>query len=278
MDRHDLRVMVIGAHPDDPEVNMAGTLAKFAASGAQVKMVSATNGNKGHRTMPPDELAKRRYAETQASAKVLGACAYEVMGSPDCELEPTLEWRRRVTRLVRAFAPHILFTHRTCDYQADHRAIGTIVMDMTYFLGVPYWCPETPVPDVLPAVFFMRDKFQNPRELRPDVVVDVTDVQDVAADAICCHASQFFEWLPPEIPGAVEANPGVDGPVEAKRAFVKRFWFARKRFDAQRFSLPFEYPEVFELSEYGRQPSSDEIRAMFPEGAIVRERASSGLR
>lgn len=278
MDRSGLRVMVIGAHPDDPEVNMAGTLAKFAAAGARVKMVSATNGNKGHRTMPPDELAKRRYAEMQASAKVLGAEEYVTMGSPDCELEPTLEWRRKVTRLVRAFAPHILFTHRTCDYHADHRAIGTIVMDMTYFLGVPYWCPDAPVPDVLPAVFFMRDKFQSPRELRPDVVMDVTDVQDVAADAVCCHASQFFEWLPPEIPGAVEANPGVEGPVEAKRAFVKRFWFERKRFDAKRFNLPFEYPEVFELSEYGRQPSADEIRAMFPSGAIVRERASSGLR
>ena len=268
----DLRVMVIGAHPDDPDVNMAGTLIKFARAGARVRMVSMTSGNKGHRTMPPDELAARRYGESQASAKVIGAERYEIMGADDCELEPTLEWRRKVTRLVREFAPHLLFTHRTCDYHADHRAAGTVVMDMTYFLGVPFWCPETPVPDVLPAVFFMRDRFTVPRPLRPDVVLDVTDVQDQAADALCCHASQFFEWLPPEIPGAEEVNPGTDGAVEDKRAFVKRFWFARKEFDAQRFSLPYRYPEVFELSEYGRQPDSDEIRALFPPGAIVSER------
>ena len=274
----DLRVMVIGAHPDDPDVNMAGTLIKFARAGARVRMVSMTSGNKGHRTMPPDELAARRYGESQASAKVIGAERYEIMGADDCELEPTLEWRRKVTRLVREFAPHLLFTHRTCDYHADHRAAGTVVMDMTYFLGVPFWCPETPVPDVLPAVFFMRDRFTVPRPLRPDVVLDVTDVQDQAADALCCHASQFFEWLPPEIPGAEEVNPGTDGAVEDKRAFVKRFWFARKEFDAQRFSLPYRYPEVFELSEYGRQPDSDEIRALFPPGAIVAERDEGTIR
>jgi LmbE family N-acetylglucosaminyl deacetylase len=278
MEMKDLRVMAIGAHPDDADVNMAGTLSKFAAAGARVKMVAMTNGNKGHRTMPPDELAERRLGEAQASAKVIGAEEYVVMGSDDCVLEPTLEWRRRLTHLVRSFAPHLIFTHRTCDYHADHRAAGVLVQDITYFLGVPYWCPETPVPDVAPAVFFMRDKFTVPRELRPDVAVDITDVQDIAADALCCHVSQFFEWLPPELPGAVEANPGPDAPVEDRRAFVKRFWFARKQFDAARFNLPWQYAEVFELSEYGRQPDSDEIRSLFPAGAVVAERKSSGWR
>ena len=244
----DLRVMVIGAHPDDPDVNMAGTIIKFADAGARVKIVAVTSGNKGHRTMPPDELAARRFREAQASAKVLGAVEYVIMGADDCELEPTLDWRRRITRLVREFAPHLVFTHRPYDYHADHRAVGTLIMDIIYFLGVP------------------------------DVVVDATDVQDRAADALCCHESQFFEWLPPELPGAVEANPGVDGPVELKREFVKRFWFERKTFDAKRFGLPFEYPEVFELSEYGRQPSVAELCNMFPPDAIVRDGEANGAR
>lgn len=264
-----LRIMIIGAHPDDADVNMAGTISKYVAAGARVLMVAMTNGNKGHRTLPPDELAARRLGESKASARLLGAEDYVIMGSDDCELEPSLEWRRRLTRVVRSFAPHVIFSHRTCDYHADHRAAGTLVQDITYFLGVPYWCPDTPVPDVVPAVFFMRDEFTVPRPLRPDVSVDVTDVQDIAADALCCHGSQFFEWLPPEIPGAVEANPGIDGSVEAKREFVKRFWFDRKRFDAERFNLGCEYAEVFELSEYGRQPSPDEIRTLFPAGATI---------
>ena len=73
MDRKDLRIMVIGAHPDDPEVNMAGTIAKFAESGARVRMVSVSCGDKGHRVLPPKELAARRFGETQASARTLGA-------------------------------------------------------------------------------------------------------------------------------------------------------------------------------------------------------------
>lgn len=274
----ELRVMVVGAHPDDPDVNMAGTVAKFAASGARVWMVSVSTGDKGHRTLPPIELARRRYAETQASAKILGAERYLVLDGHDCELEVTMEWKRKLTKLVREFAPHIVFTHRSCDYHADHRAVAQIMMDIAYFLGVPYWCPEVPVPEVLPAVFFMRDKFTVPREIRPDVVVDVTDVQDQVADALCCHASQFFEWLPPELPGAVAENPGAEGSVEAKRAFVKKYWFTRKELDAERFRLSCRYPEVFELSEYGAQISSDEIREMFPAGAIVADRHSSGMR
>jgi LmbE family N-acetylglucosaminyl deacetylase len=274
----DLRVMAIGAHPDDPDVNMAGTIMKFVQEGATVRMVSVSSGDKGHRVMPPDELARRRYAEAQASARVLGAEKYLVLGGHDCELEPTMEWKKKITKIIREFAPHLVFTHRTCDYHADHRAVAQLVMDVAYFLKVPYWCPEYPVPDIMPAVFFMRDRFSMPRKLRPDVVLDVTDVQDVAAAALCCHESQFFEWLPPEIPGAEVENPGKGGSIEAKRAFVKKFWFSRKRFDASRFNLDFEYPEVFELSEYGRQPSSVELQEMFPRGAIISYRESSNIR
>ena len=274
----ELRVMAIGAHPDDPDVNMAGTIRKFVLEGAKVRMVSVSNGDKGHRTMPPDELAKRRYAEAQESARVLGVEKYLVLGGHDCELEVTMEWKKKLTKVIREFAPHLIFTHRTCDYHADHRAVAQLVMDVAYFLGVPYWCPEVPVPDVMPAVFFMRDRFSMPRELRPDVVLDVTDVQDVVADALCCHESQFFEWLPPEIPGAQAENPGKDGSVETKRAFVKKYWFSRKRLDARRFNLEFEYPEVFELSEYGRQPSSAELQEMFPCGARISQREPSDMR
>lgn len=271
--------MVIGAHPDDPDVNCGGTAALFAAAGARVKFVSLTNGDKGHRVLSPAELAERRKGETQASAKVLGVEEYIVLSHPDCELEVSLENRRELTRIIRKFAPHIVFTHRTCDYHADHRACGTLVMDATYLLGVPHWCPDTPVPDVLPAVFFLRDRFTVPRELRPDVAVDVTSMIDTMADALLCHVSQFLEWLPPEHPGALEALPGPNASVEEKRAFIRRFWTEkRQHFDAERFNLPFKYAEVFELSEYGQQPSAEKIREIFPKEAIVRDRKTGETR
>ena len=275
-DISDLRVMVIGAHPDDADLNFGGTAIKLARAGAHVRFVSVCNGSKGHRVLSEADLAARRFLEMQRSAKVLGVEKYETLGCPDCELEPTMEWKRKITKTIREFAPHLVFTHRTCDYHADHRVCGQLVMDMTYFLVVPHWCPAVPEPPVYPAVFFLRDKFTSPRELRPDVAVDVTDVADVQLDALACHESQFFEWLPPEIPGCTEANPGAAASAEAKREYIKRFWFSgHKEYDVRRFKLPFKYAEVFEMSEYGEQLSTEDLRRLFPAGSLIPERAVS---
>lgn len=273
-----VRVLVVGAHPDDPDINFGGSAVRFSREGATVRFLSVCNGSKGHRVLSEEALAERRFGEMQRSAAILGVEKYTTLGCPDCELEATMAWKKRVTQAIREFAPHLVFTHRTCDYHADHRACGQILMDITYFLKVPHWCPDVPEPEVAPAVFFLRDKFTSPREMRPDVAVDVTSVQDVQADALSCHESQVFEWLPNEYPGATEDNPGVSGSIEAKRAYIKKYWFARKVFDAKRFNLPFVYPEVFEVSEYGRQLSSEEIRDVFPEGVIVSKREASGWR
>lgn len=276
MKNDDLRVMVIGAHPDDADLNFGGTAIKLAQAGARVRFISVCNGSKGHRVLFEKDLAERRFGEMQCSAAILGVEKYETLGCPDCEIEPTMEWRRKLTRVIRRFSPHLIFTHRTCDYHADHRAVGQLVMDATYFLVVPHWCPDVPEPSVYPAVFFLRDKFTVPREMRPDVAVDITDVGDQVLDALACHESQFFEWLPPEIPGCAEANPGVGGSAEAKREFIRKFWFSgHKEYDMKRFDLPFRYGEVFEMSEYGAQLTTEQLRAVFPEGAVVPERKIS---
>ena len=268
----NLRVMVIGAHPDDADLTCGCTAIHFAKQGARVKFVSMTNGDKGHLTMSPAELARRRKKECETSSKRFGIEEYIVMDAPDCELEPTLERRKQTIRMIREFSPHIIFTHRTCDYHADHRAAAQLVMDSTYLLVVPHFCPETPEAKVYPAVFFLRDKFMTPRELRPDVAIDSSPMLDQWAEAVSSHESQIFEWLPREIPGCVEANPGADAPMAVKREFVKRFWSGRKFEDAKRFNLPFKQAEVFEMSEYGRQLSAEELRALFPKGSVIPDR------
>lgn len=271
-DMKDMRVMVIGAHPDDADLTCGCTAISFAKRGARVKFVSVTNGDKGHLTMSPADLARRREKEAATSAKRFGIEEYIIMGSPDCELEPTLEWRKKMIRMIREFSPHIIFTHRTCDYHADHRATAQLVMDSTYLLVVPHFCPETPEARVYPAVFFLRDKFTSPREIRPDVAVNCAGMMDQWAEAVSSHESQFFEWLPREIPGCSEANPGINAPMSAKREFIKRFWSTRKFVDAKRFNLPFEQAEVFEMSEYGKQLTREELLSIFPEGSIIPER------
>lgn len=265
--------MIIGAHPDDPDITGGGLALKYVKAGATVKLVAMCNGDKGHMAMAPEALAARRLQETQRSKAVLGVEEYRVLPHRDCELEVTLEMRREVTRLIRAFAPHVVCTHRTCDYHADHRAVGTLVMDAAYLLGVPLWCPETPVPEVRPAIYFLRDAFKQPSELRPDIVVDIGEEMDRLLEALCAHESQFFEWL--------VFDKGIREPVpsalEGRKAFIEKHWMGpRKGFDAERFRARLEavygkvrgarvrYAEAYELSEYGHQPSREELDDLFP--------------
>ena len=269
----DLRVMIIGAHPDDPDITGGGLALNFVKVGATVKLVSMCNGDKGHMTMSSEALAARRYQEAQRSKEILGVDEYRVLNHHDCELEVTLEMRKEVTRFIREFAPHLVITHRTCDYHADHRAVGTLVMDSAYLLGVPLWCPETPIPAVKPAIYFLRDAFTQPSEIRPDIVVDIEDEMDQLLTALCSHESQFFEWL--------VFDKGIAEPVptflEGRKEFLKTYWMLpRKAADAVRFrarlaevygkerAKEIGFIEVYELSEYGYQPTADEVGWLFP--------------
>ena len=68
-----LRVLAVGAHPDDIEIRCGGTLARYAKTGHHVMMAHATNGDEGHTTIPSAELAKVRESEARAAAAVIGA-------------------------------------------------------------------------------------------------------------------------------------------------------------------------------------------------------------
>lgn len=268
------RVLVVGAHPDDADLLTGVTTLRLVKSGARVRYISACNGDKGHQTNWGEPLAKRRQAEAKASSKLLGVEEYVVLDHPDCELEVTMDLKRELTRLVRAFAPHYILTHRMCDYHSDHRAVSTALTDIAYFLGVPGWCPGIPVPDVRPVVLFVRDTFTVPRELRPDIIVPANDPDLLSRyyEALACHVSQFSEWLPFERNIVAECPDWTD--VHARAEFLEKHWVkVRKGYDAQRFGVPdLKYVEVFEISEYGRQPSSAELVETFGADIVLRNR------
>lgn len=191
------RFLVFGAHPDDCDLLFGSSAIQLCKAGHVVKFVSACNGDCGHQSMNSTELAIRRYGETQASAKVAGLLEYEVMGYGDCTLEPTLEVRAKVTRIIRNFCPDVVLTHRTCTYHADHRAIGQAVDDAAYLCTVPLYCPETPVPDGMRPIFaYLYDTFVTPTGFVADAAMPVDPVEDQKAAMLNCHASQMYEWLP----------------------------------------------------------------------------------
>ena len=259
------RVMFIGAHPDDADYQFGATATKLVRAGARVTFVSVCNGDNGHQTMDPEALAARRYNESQAAARVYGVDRYVIMGEHDCRAEATVELRQRIVRLIRTVSPHLVITHRTCDYHADHRATGQAVQDATYLMGVPLFCPEAPVPETLPFVMYAGDRFTMPRPFRPDLLVDGDDALDTTVRALACHESQLFEWLPPEYgtdPKTIPSDPA--GQLDYLRRNVPPDLFmignAYRDVIVRTFGgkAP-KYVEAFELCEYARPPAKKEI-------------------
>ena len=99
------RIMVFGAHPDDPDICCGGLALKLTRAGHLVKFVSMTNGDRGHYAISGPELAARRLAEAKAARAISGIAEYQVMDHHDCELEVNVANRCEVIRLIRRFAP-----------------------------------------------------------------------------------------------------------------------------------------------------------------------------
>ena len=265
-----LRILVFGAHPDDPE-KVGGTMAKFVELGHKVRLVSLTNGNAGHFSMGGGPLAQRRYEETQCAGRAIGA-EYVVLDNDDGKLLPTLENREQVIRLIREFRADVVISPRPNDYHPDHRNTGLLVQDAAYMVTVPNIVPLTPHLEKNPVFVYMSDRFTEPSPFVPDIVVAIDDVIEKKIDMYHCHESQMYEWLP--------YNQGILDQVPGDPA-KRREWLADTR--GFRSSEPGEtyrellvqlygqgkgsrvrQAEAFEVSEYGSQPSREELKKLFP--------------
>jgi LmbE family N-acetylglucosaminyl deacetylase len=252
-----LRILVFSAHPDDAEFHAGGLLALHRRRGHAVRMISVSDGSAGHHRLSRDALAARRLDEARAAAAIIGA-EVEVWPHRDGELEPSLALRRDVIAGIRRFRPDLVLTHRIHDYHPDHRAVGQLVRDACYMVRVPNIVPEVPALPRDPVVACFADFFSEPAPFRADAIVDVESALDDFVAMLDCHASQVYEWIPHTL--------GREGNVPAD-ADARRRWlptvYARSRAVAQRFAPEHRYAEAFEISEYARKPSPDELRALF---------------
>src|SRR5690606_36948759 len=155
-----LNVLIIGAHPDDPEKS-GGTAALFVAKGHNVRLLSLTNGNAGHQDMGGGPLARRRYLETQCAGKAIGA-EYVVLDIDDGKLVPDMATREEVIRQIRQFEADLVITPRPNDYHPDHRNAGLVVRDAAYMVTVPNIVPLTPHLQKNPVFMYMSDGFTKP--------------------------------------------------------------------------------------------------------------------
>jgi LmbE family N-acetylglucosaminyl deacetylase len=264
-------LMVIGAHPDDCELSAGGLAALCARSGGRVALVSMTNGEAGHQAMAGAALAERRKRQHETAAASIGAEAV-VLDNRDGELFPSLELRRQVIRLIRNWRPHVLITHRSCDYHPDHRNTGLTVQDAAYMLTVPNICAPAPAMARNPIILFASDRFTRPYPFQPDLVFDIDPVADVKLGLIDTHESTFYEWEP-WLNGRQDEVPSdrAERREWAAREYGDWLWGAADRFRdrliakyGERRGADTRHAEAYELCEYGTQPSARETEELFP--------------
>jgi N-acetylglucosamine malate deacetylase 1 len=267
-----LRIIAFGAHPDDCELKAGGVAAKWAALGHHVKFVSVTNGDIGHWKSAGGPLALRRKAEVEQCARILGITT-QVLDIHDGELEPTLEHRRTITRLIRQWHADIVLAHRPNDYHPDHRYTGILVQDAAYMVTVPFFCPDVPYLENNPAFFYYSDRFERPNPFKADVVVDIDDVMEKKLDALDALESQFFEG---GANGSAKLLPKDAAGRETRLRQVRQGFAGRATGVAQKYrqrlidlygqekGSKVQHAEAFELCEYGNQPGAKEVRRLFP--------------
>ena len=196
------RILVVLAHPDDPEFFCGGAIARWTASGHTVVYWLLTCGDKGtsDRSLTPEQLCGMRHIEQCAAAKVLGVEQVHFLDYPDGYLVPDLTLRRDITRIIRIERPDVLVT---CDPQTlfvgdirlnhpDHRAAGQATLDAVF----------PAARDHLNFIELWRDEGLEPHNVRevwasvtqqPNVTLDVTDFWETKLRALYEHKSQIAD-------------------------------------------------------------------------------------
>lgn len=266
-----IRVIVVGAHPDEADMYAGGTAAHFAELGHAVKFLSLTNGDAGHYAAGGGPLAVRRYGEAQEAAKRLGVLEYEVLDDHDSELFPTLDVRRAVIRAIRNWRADIVIGfHPDGGGHPDNRAAGQAVADAMSFVTLQNVVPATTALSVTPVCLYMPD-YATQKIHRCDITIDVDPTIEKKLLACDAHATQFYESAPWGR-GIIHEVPE---DWAGKRAFILKYWAEfMYTLPEMRPSLAkwygaghadkVQFAEAFQLADFGRKPDDAELRRLFP--------------
>lgn len=194
-------ILVILAHPDDPEFFLGGTVARWVAEGHTVRYVLLTKGEKGavDESISPGELSVLRVQEQIDAANVLGVKSVEFLDYLDGEIFPDLEMRQQIVRVIRKYRPNILVT---CDpdllfprldsiNHPDHRYTGQVVLDAVF----PAAGNRRFFPELIEEGFIHHEVDEVWLSLteRPNIFLDVTKYWQVKIAALRCHKSQIVD-------------------------------------------------------------------------------------
>jgi LmbE family N-acetylglucosaminyl deacetylase len=187
-----MRVLAVGAHPDDLEILCGGTLARFVREGHEVVMCHAARGDRGSYVHTSEEIARIREGEARRAAEIAGA-EHVTLGFRDTEIDAAdAEQRRAVVDLVRDARPELLITHSPGDYMSDHNELSKLVFDCSFHATVPLLETGKPHHNVVAPIYYMDTLVGI--GFQPTEYVDVSDVIETKVAMLQAHDSQVT-WL-----------------------------------------------------------------------------------
>lgn len=206
------KVLVIGAHPDDPESMCAGTMLKLKAMGAEVVAVYLTSGEAGIVGKTHEQARTIRQAEARKACEVLGVRAV-FLTQTDGNAEVNKERYAEMKALIEAEQPDMVITHWPIDSHRDHRVCSILVYDAWRMTGRGF--------DLYYSEVMTGMQTQN---FTPSLWVDITDYRDKKIEAYLCHESQELEGAVKEYHDTMERMRGMECQAKYAEAFVQQLW------------------------------------------------------
>ena len=184
-----MRVLAVGAHPDDLEILCGGTLVRFVREGHEVVMCHATRGDRGSYVHTSEEIARIRSEEARRAAEICGA-EYTALGLRDGEINAADPAQRRlVVDLVREARPDLIITHYPRDYMSYHDEISKLVFDCSFHATLPLFETGKPHHALVTPIYYMETVMGV--GFLPAEYVDVTGTIDVKVAMLEAHQSQL---------------------------------------------------------------------------------------
>lgn len=203
------KVLIIGAHPDDPETMCGGTMLKLQEMGAEVVSVYLTSGEAGIRGKSHEQARAIRQAEAQAACQVMGVRAV-FMTQIDGNAEVNKERYAEIKELIEAEQPDMVITHWPIDSHRDHRVCAVLVYDAWRQSGYSF--------DLYYGEVMTGLQTQN---FSPTLWVDITEYHEQKVKAYHCHISQGMDeiqnWHDP-----METVRGMECHAQYGEAFIKQ--------------------------------------------------------
>jgi LmbE family N-acetylglucosaminyl deacetylase len=171
-----MRILAIGAHPDDLEILCGGTLAKYSKKGHKIFMAHLCDGSMGGKNITPEELIEIRDKEAKKAASLINA---EVLGpiAGDLDLYNTREMRVEVIDIIRYTKPDIIITHSPDDYMPDHTITGKLVFEAAFTATLPNYKTKYPAYEVITPIYYMDTLVG--LKFHPTHYVDITDFFEI---------------------------------------------------------------------------------------------------